>query len=216
MIIITKLLQTSLSYKRTVTVACAIKLHQNVNQKSRFRLLTGCSSPHCELCGNPSLQPQQLSVMPAPVSGPCHFSPHCRHQPWKRRGCVCLCEKHTWQRRRPITPPLNQPTSSPPPPTPTQLLFLRPPSHLLPFPPSRAPRAEMDLCLGLGDVTFGNLRFESSEEWTGGTISLCLQCMQTLVYACESWISFCIQVRYGKQFVVYHLLCLQIYRISIV
>lgn len=31
---------------------------------------------------------------------------------WKGRGCVCLCEKHTWQRRRPITPPLHQPTST--------------------------------------------------------------------------------------------------------
>lgn len=60
----------------------------------------------------------------------------------KERGCVCLCEKHTWQRGRPITPPLHQPTSTP-------LLSLRPPSHLLPFPPPRAPRGEMDLCLGL-------------------------------------------------------------------
>lgn len=66
---------------------------------------------------------------------------------------------------------------------------------------------------GAGEVTLGNLRFQSSEELTGGTISLCLQCMQTLVYACESWNSFCIQVRHCIQLVVksfYDLLCLQI------
>lgn len=84
---------------------------------------------------------------------PCSSSLSCRLQcpilsfftppptpPCKRRGCVCLCEKHTWQRRRPITltPPqtdLNPPSVSLP-----HLLFPRPPSHLFPLPSPRGER----------------------------------------------------------------------------
>lgn len=94
------------------------------------------SSHHCEMCGNP-LQP---SVMPAPVSGPVIFHPTANAAAEGER----TCEKHTWQ--GPITPP--------PPPTDLSsphylLLFLRPPSHLLSFPPVQALRGEMDPCLVL-------------------------------------------------------------------
>ena len=60
--------------------------------------------------------------------------------PGKERGCVCLCEKHTWQRGRPKTPPLHRPTSSPPllipspSPHPTSTLSA-PPTHHLTEPP---------------------------------------------------------------------------------
>lgn len=88
--------------------------------------------------------------------------------PWKERGCVCLCEKHTWQRGRPITPPLHRPTSNPPPsrprlPSPPPL---SPPLHPTFFP--SPPRGEMDLCLGLvmsllATWGFGVQRSESGE-----------------------------------------------------
>lgn len=130
--------------------------------------------------------------------------------PGKERGCVCLCEKHTWQRGRPKTPPSTVRPQAPPcssrPRLPSPPPLSAPPSHLLPEPPEGRDGSVS----GAGDVTLGNLRFWSSEEWIGGTISLCLQCTQTLVYACESWNSFCLQLRYCIQLAVgsfYRLLC---------
>lgn len=166
------------------------------------------------MCGNRSLWPQQLSVMPAPVSAPVIFHPAAVEG--ERDVCVFVWKAHLAEREtyNPTPPPTD--LHLPPPP---HLLFLRPPSHLLPFPCllPRRPRGRDGSVSGAGDVTLGNLRFTSSEECTGGTISLCLQCMQTLVFACERWSSFCIQVRYCIQLVVvsfYHLLCRQIYVIS--
>lgn len=92
-------------------------------------------------CGRSSSLSCRLQCLPLSF-----FTP----PPWKESGmCVCLCEKHTWQRGRPITPPLHQPTSTSPLHPTSSFSALHPT-----FFPSRAsfpgaPGAEMDLCLGL-------------------------------------------------------------------
>lgn len=167
------------------------------------------SSPHCEMCGNSSPQPQQLPVMPAPVSGLVIFHPTADTTVEGERMCVFVWKAHLAEREtyNPTPPPsdLKPPSIPSPSPLPTSSLSA-PPSHLLPEPPEGRDGSVS----GAGDVTLGNLRFWSSEEWIGGTILLCLQCMQTLVYACESWNSFCLQLRYCIQLAVgsfYRLLC---------
>lgn len=99
------------------------------------------SSHRCELCGNSSLQPQQLSCHAGFSVWPCHFSA----QHWHRRGrrevvCVCVCEKHTWQERRP--PTLHRPTSEPSHPP----ASLSPPFHPSFF-PSLYPRPRGKRCI---------------------------------------------------------------------
>lgn len=60
--------------------------------------------------------------------------------PWKERGCVCVCEKHTWQKRRP--PTLHRPTSEPSHPP----ASLSPPFHPTFF-PSLYPRPRGKRCI---------------------------------------------------------------------
>lgn len=89
--------------------------------------------------------------------------------PGKERGCVCLCEKHTWQRGRPKTPPSTVRPQAPPCSSRPRLPSpppLSPPLHPTFFP--SPPRGEMDLCLGLvmsllATWGFGVQRSESGE-----------------------------------------------------
>lgn len=83
--------------------------------------LSACSSSLCEMCGNSSLQPQQLSVMPARVSGPVIFH---------RRGRgedVWVCVKSTPGKEGDLKPHLS---TNLPPPTPLH----PPPFHPTFFP----------------------------------------------------------------------------------
>lgn len=123
------------------------------------------------------------------------FTPSADTPPWRRRGCVCLCEKHTWQRRRPITPTLHRLTRTPTPvSSPPLAPPCIPPSFLPSFP--SAPRGEMDLCLVrvMSLLACWGLRVQRSE----------LEELSHFVYnaACrhaahESWSSLCIYCRSG-------------------
>lgn len=101
--------------------------------------------------GNPSLQ--QLHVVEGPAA--VIFHPTFNHIMEEERISVHWHEKHTWRKRRPITPPLHHLTFSPI----THLLFLCPPFHLLPIPPSQAPEGSDGSMSGADDVTVDNLRF---------------------------------------------------------
>lgn len=123
-----------------------------MNQTSKFTLLTRwvyILSPHSEMCGNSSLQPQQLCVMPAPVSGHVIFHPTTDTIVEGERMCVFVWKAHLAEKKTSPTPPLHQTDLNLPPRLPPHLLFLRLPSHLLPFPHPHSPEGEMDLCLGL-------------------------------------------------------------------
>lgn len=115
-------------------ITLAVTHQQYVKKTSKFRLLsewvyvhshtvTCVGTLHCSRSSSLScrLQCLALSFFTLPLT-----------PQWKERGCVCLCEKHTWQRRRPPTSSFStlHPTFFP---------------SLLP----EAPREEMDLCLGL-------------------------------------------------------------------
>lgn len=104
-----------------------------------------------KVCVDSLLQPQLVPTT-APVGTncvwPCQFSLQGREN-----ECVCLCDKHTWCRRRPITPPFQQPTLTPHP-TASSFSTLHPN-----FFPSQAPEGGEGSMTGADDVTLGDLRF---------------------------------------------------------
>lgn len=102
---------------------------------SKFRLWFRCvGTLHCSRSSSVSCRLRCLALS--------FFTP-LPTPPWKEEGCVFvwkahLAEKETYN----PTPP---PTDLKPPIS--HLLFLRPPSHLPPFPPSQAPRGEIEICV---------------------------------------------------------------------
>lgn len=92
--------------------------------------------------------------------------------------CVCVCEKHTWQIRRPATPPLHQPTSnlltSPTPNSPSLPPIIASSSRCLGL-----WQGESDLCLRWVMSLLATWGFKSSGEETAGTLLLCSQVIKT-------------------------------------
>lgn len=101
----------------------------------------------------------------------CHFSSHGQHHSGRRKDAF-FCEKHTWQGRRPWSQPLHRLTLNlPSTTTPVSTLY----PTFFPSLHPRPPRGDKDLCLG--QMMSLLVRFQSSEQWTGETVSVCLQCL---------------------------------------